>query len=263
MVGGQVQSVIADATASTDEVLVLTPSQAIIADVIAVLRERNQVERVQLLSHEDVLRAVLSEFVLASQVAELHAADRLSLRRTTRTPENSLLISEDSVTAVVAGVEDCVGLRAVTPPAVEPVRQRHQQYWADATPTEPETLPVSELRTTLQEQVGTAVGEDFIEIVHAATPAREEPTLGGVAISLLAAANNEALLYDLSRWGENTGLASKATFSRTKAQLEDSGIVTAEKVPVDVGRPRLRLCRAADQPADPIALAEHARRQLA
>ncbi|MFB6177166.1 MAG: DUF5821 family protein, partial [Halobaculum sp.] len=33
----------------------------------------------------------------------------------------------------------------------------------------------------------------------------------------------------------------KATFSRTKTRLEDVGIVDTEKVPIDVGRPRLRL----------------------
>ena len=36
-------------------------------------------------------------------------------------------------------------------------------------------------------------------------------------------------------------IASKATFSRTKTRLEDAGIIDTEKVPIDVGRPRLRL----------------------
>uniref|UniRef100_UPI001E507812 transcriptional regulator TbsP domain-containing protein n=1 Tax=Halegenticoccus soli TaxID=1985678 RepID=UPI001E507812 len=34
---------------------------------------------------------------------------------------------------------------------------------------------------------------------------------------------------------------SKATFSRTKTRLEDMGLIDTEKVPIDVGRPRLRL----------------------
>jgi hypothetical protein len=49
------------------------------------------------------------------------------------------------------------------------------------------------------------------------------------------------LLYDISKWGEDVGLASKATFSRTKTDLEEAGVVATEKVPIEVGRPRLRL----------------------
>jgi len=60
-------------------------------------------------------------------------------------------------------------------------------------------------------------------------------------VSLLVAAKNEVLLYDISKWGEDVGIASKATFSRTKTKLEDNGLIATEKVPIDVGRPRLRL----------------------
>ena len=55
------------------------------------------------------------------------------------------------------------------------------------------------------------------------------------------AAKHEQLLYDISRWGEDAGVASKATFSRTKTHLEERGLLETEKVPIDVGRPRLRL----------------------
>jgi predicted transcriptional regulator len=65
--------------------------------------------------------------------------------------------------------------------------------------------------------------------------------LDEVGLSLLVAAKHEQLLYDISRWGEDTGVASKATFSRTKTHLEEQGLIETEKVPIDVGRPRLRL----------------------
>jgi hypothetical protein len=62
-----------------------------------------------------------------------------------------------------------------------------------------------------------------------------------VTLSLLVAARNDVLLYDISKWGEDAGIASKATFSRTKTELEEQGAIETEKVPIDVGRPRLRL----------------------
>lgn len=71
--------------------------------------------------------------------------------------------------------------------------------------------------------------------------------LDEVTISLLVAARNEVLLYDISKWGEDVGIASKATFSRTKTKLEELGLIDTEKVPIDVGRPRLRLKLGADE----------------
>ena len=67
------------------------------------------------------------------------------------------------------------------------------------------------------------------------------------------------LLYDISRWGEDVGVASKATFSRAKSRLEDAALIRTEKVPIDVGRPRLRLTLPAEYDAlDDIALVEAA-----
>jgi len=71
-----------------------------------------------------------------------------------------------------------------------------------------------------------------------------------VALTLLAAAKQEIQLYEISRWGEDVGLASKATFSRAKGRLEDQGMIATEKVPLDVGRPRLRLQLGADRLRD-------------
>ncbi|MFB6186598.1 MAG: DUF5821 family protein, partial [Halobacteriaceae archaeon] len=83
--------------------------------------------------------------------------------------------------------------------------------------------------------------------------------------SLLVAAKNDVLLYNISKWGEDSGLASKATFSRTKSRLEEQGLIDTEKVPIDVGRPRLKL-RLADprlEEASPSELANVAQSVLA
>jgi len=65
--------------------------------------------------------------------------------------------------------------------------------------------------------------------------------LDEVTISLLVAARNGELLYDISKWGEDIGLAARRPSPRTKTTLEDMGLIDTEKVPIDVGRPRLRL----------------------
>lgn len=72
--------------------------------------------------------------------------------------------------------------------------------------------------------------------------ARGEDGFDEVVVSLLAAAKHGQLLYDISKLGEDVDVASKATFSRTKTTLEERGLIATEKVPIDVGRPRLRCC---------------------
>ena len=62
-----------------------------------------------------------------------------------------------------------------------------------------------------------------------------------VVLSLLLGATHDELLFDLSRWGEALGLASIATFSRRKTDLEEQGHLQTEAISQDVGRPRQRL----------------------
>ena len=66
-------------------------------------------------------------------------------------------------------------------------------------------------------------------------------TIDMVAILLLAAAINEELFFDVVVWGEQTRLASKATFSRRKDFLENLGVIYEENVRAPFGRPRIRL----------------------
>ncbi|QHS15763.1 hypothetical protein GWK26_00600 [haloarchaeon 3A1-DGR] len=59
-----------------------------------------------------------------------------------------------------------------------------------------------------------------------------------VTIALLVAAKSGAQQYRISKWGEDSGVGSAATFSRKKNNLEDDSVITTEKVPDDIGRPR-------------------------
>ena len=69
----------------------------------------------------------------------------------------------------------------------------------------------------------------------------EEPVIDEVLVLLLIAARHELLLYHVSSWAEDIQFYSKASLSRAKGALEDDGVLGSERVPIDVGRPRLRL----------------------
>ena len=114
--------------------------------------------------------------------------------------------------------------------------------WEDADEFVLRTPSLSVVRESLETDISEEVRADFDTVLSSLQTARGDGQgLDEVTISLLVAAKNEVLLYDISKWGEDIGIASKATFSRTKTRLEDLGLVDTEKVPIDVGRPRLRL----------------------
>ncbi|RLM56934.1 DUF5821 family protein, partial [Halorubrum sp. Atlit-26R] len=101
-------------------------------------------------------------------------------------------------------------------------------------------LPV--VKETLREEIGDDVADELNEVLaHAEEISNSNEYLSIVEIMLILAARNEILLYDISKWGEDADIASKATFSRAKSALEDAGLIETEKVPIDFGRPRLRL----------------------
>ena len=125
---------------------------------------------------------------------------------------------------------------------VDSARDVYDQQWDAATEFQLRTPPISRIRETLEADIGEQPRGDFDAVLGSLETARGNGDgLDEVTVSLLVAAKNEVLLYDISKWGEDVGIASKATFSRTKTKLEDNGLIATEKVPIDVGRPRLRL----------------------
>jgi|AntDeeMinimDraft_8_1070380.scaffolds.fasta_scaffold00091_16 hypothetical protein len=113
----------------------------------------------------------------------------------------------------------------------------------------------SELLAKLESVVGLQTRSEFDQLIEAAK-LEEMDSLDAVSVALIAAAQSGALSYDLGKWAEETGVASKATISRRKTALETDGVIYTEKVPVEVGRPRQRLLLADDISAVRIDTAE-------
>jgi hypothetical protein len=129
-------------------------------------------------------------------------------------------------------------------------RDRCTAQWESADPFDLRTPPRSRVDSALRETIGDEMAETFSAVLASVEAVRGDDELDEVALSLLVAAKHEVLLYDISKWGEDIGVASKATFSRVKNKLEDAGLITTEKVPMDIGRPRLRLLLGDDRLAE-------------
>ncbi|WP_049900378.1 transcriptional regulator TbsP [Natrinema sp. J7-1] len=233
-------SVLEDASGT---IYMVNPSRDAIEEFISVATAFDgDLPSVRMLADERTLKDVMDDFIVASNAADLISEDALSLRTLAEAPENSLLVSEDRVVALVHADDRVGGLATDDESFVEDTYDTYAGRWEDATDFNLRPPPITAVRETLSEEISPEAEADFPAILDSLETARGDGDgLDEVTISLLVAAKNEALLYDISKWGEDVGIASKATFSRTKTKLEDMGLIDTEKVPIDVGRPRLRL----------------------
>ncbi|MEZ3118146.1 DUF5821 family protein [Halobaculum sp. MBLA0147] len=204
-------------------------------------------ETLNILAWEDVLKTVRDDFLAASDLADHVEAGRVDLRVLTGTRETTVFATETTLSAIL----DTEQLRPIAIPAgddtvIADVYATYQDRFDEAESFSLRTPGRTRAMERLGADVSEAVRDDF-EAVLATLEEVSDDTIDAVTLSLLVAARNEAQLYNISKWGEDTGVASKATFSRTKTNIEDTGLVTTEKVPIDVGRPRLRLLLADDE----------------
>ncbi len=228
---------------ATGDVYMVNPSRDAIEEFVSVATEFDgELPSVHMLADERTLKDVMDDFIVASNAADLIDADALALRTLDEAPENSLLVTEGSVVAIVHAGDRVGGLVTDDEEFVDATIETYEGRWEDAEAFNLRTPPITRVRETLSEEISADAEADFSAILGSLETARGDGDgLDEVTISLLVAARNEALLYDISKWGEDVGIASKATFSRTKTKLEDMGLIDTEKVPIDVGRPRLRL----------------------
>ncbi|MFB6175911.1 MAG: DUF5821 family protein, partial [Halobaculum sp.] len=94
---------------------------------------------------------------------------------------------------------------------------------------------------SIETDLGPEFERGFEASLDVAQGLRDRTKFHEVKAALVVAAHGELLHYDVSKWGEDSGLASTASFSRHKSQLEDEDVIETEKQPVEMGRPRQRL----------------------
>ena len=230
-------------TEAADDLLVIDPTAATIQSLVEVATDFDgTLPTVRMLADERAIKSTMEDFLVASKAADLIDTGVLSLRTLAETAANSLLISSDSVLALVEAGDRIAALTTEDGEFVEQARETYDKQWDAADEFHLRTPPISRVRETLAADISEQAREDFDAVLGGLETARGNGDgLDEVTVSLLVAAKNEVLLYDISKWGEDVGIASKATFSRTKTKLEDNGLIATEKVPIDVGRPRLRL----------------------
>ena len=237
-VGGVLDAAFAGADG---ELLVVDPSAETIVSLVEAGIDRTDLPTMSVLAAESVLKDVMDDFLVASRAADLVEAGSLELRVLPAGVDNALFVSESRVVALVGAGDRVAALSTTDAAFVSEVFETHRDAFDGAETYGLRTPPISRVRETMAAEIGDSVRDDFDAVLGSLENADPNDGLDEVTVSLLVAARNDVLLYDISKWGEDVGIASKATFSRTKTRLEDIGVIDTEKVPIDVGRPRLRL----------------------
>ena len=225
------------------ELVVVDPSAAVVEALVDLgVDYEGDLPTLNVVADERLLKGVMDDFIVASAAADLVDAGRMTFRNLADDADNTLVVGEDSLYALVTAGEHVAALSADDDEFIADAYETYRDVWSEAEPFNLRTPALGRVRSTLSESIGDDVRADFDDVLASLETARGDGDgLDEVTISLLVAAKNDVLLYDISKWGEDVGIASKATFSRTKTRLEDMGLIDTEKVPIDVGRPRLRL----------------------
>ncbi|MFC7077949.1 transcriptional regulator TbsP [Haloarcula halophila] len=229
-------------TEAAGPLYIVNPSRETISELVSTLQGVEDAPTVRMLADERALKDVMDDFLVASTAADLIETEQLSLRVLDDVPNHSIAVTPETVHAIVEIGDTASGLGTEDDEFVEQAYDQYNTEWSGAEEYSLRTPPLSRVQSTLESDIGPETATDFDSVLDSLTTARGDGDgLDEVTISLLVAARNGELLYDISKWGEDIGLASKATFSRTKTKLEEMGLIDTEKVPIDVGRPRLRL----------------------
>ncbi|WP_251328364.1 transcriptional regulator TbsP [Haloplanus pelagicus] len=240
--GWEFETVLETVFESAEELLLVDPTAEAVRALTAVTTATSDPPSVRMLADSRLLKEVMDDFVVASHAADHVAAGVLSVRTGGTGSTNALVVTEEAVWALVSVGDRVAALGTDEAEFVDAARDTYGAQWDPAPTFDLRTPPLSRVRETLGTEIGQDVRADFDAALDALDDARDTTSeFDEVTLILLVAAHNDVLLYDISKWGEDVGIASKATFSRTKTSLEEEGLIRTEKVPIDVGRPRLRL----------------------
>ncbi len=223
----------------SDDSVILNPSENLTKHIIDGMFESEESTHAKIIADENVLRSLRKDFLTSSKTAELIEIEHLEL----------MSMNEEQISGCI--IKSGNSLRCVVD-IIDSVVISEQQHYDDDVQNSVESIstenynirtpPLQNIYDSMREKLGDEVANDYKSVIDGVEQFGSGiGEMDEIAAALLVAAQHGVLLYDVSKWGEDCGLASKATFSRTKTTLEERGYIVTEKVPIEVGRPRLKL----------------------
>jgi len=223
----------------SDEIKLVISNIELLLNVVDYLW-MDDAEHFEVVIPEGKARDVRLDFPLNARISELVAQDKLSIYASEVTPLPTIILDGSQVYTLVQLGRIEQFAESTDEDLQTKLNAEFVRITESADMVNPDILAWSELLGQLEEIVDADTKHEFERLIEAAR-IENLNALDDISVAIVAAAHSGALLNDLSTWAEEVGLASAATFSRRKKNLEDAGIIYTEKVPIEIGRPKQRL----------------------
>jgi len=222
---------------ANEETIVVGPSSDMLDKILTIALSTSQ-GSITVYVNKSVLEDAVDPFYMASKVSELVDSGKLSLFAS-KSDTSTLLVNETTVyvLASVAGEELISPI--VDDEAESEVLSQVDEIMRRATEYTPSARPPRALSESFATYITSEAGDDFKTAFDAVVDNGLEVT--GVTLALIAGAYRGGQQYTISKWCVENDIASAATVSRRKKELEQQGVITVEKDMQDLGRPRHRL----------------------
>lgn len=207
----------------------------------------------------DAFNEAGNNFGLASRLQNLVESGLVTFQ-SVPSLNNSMVVTDNHVASIVSVGDEFITVKSDAPDDMEAAND----YLATLNEVAEEATLEAPSYNTITAQMREEFGDEMAEQFESVFESYDFADGNGIGVVLVAlAAHNDELLYDISEFASETGIVSKATCSRSKTSLEDAGAVETDKVPIDIGRPRLRLSMS-DEAAteDAVAAVTEAERML-
>ncbi|SNR51206.1 transcriptional regulator TbsP domain-containing protein [Halorubrum vacuolatum] len=195
------------------------------------------IPRLRVLARESTLTAITDGFHPAGRVAALLERDLLSLRVLSTPQPNTVLLGRTETTVLVSTP---AGVYAIEAGNDSRLRDRYEPRYLESDRFRLRVPSRRRIHQAFTARCGASVASDVLAVLAAGADP-DEDTLDARHRAALAAARCGVDDYEFRRACEEAGLGSPSTFTAVKRRLVDAGLLTTERVPQPVGRPRQRL----------------------
>ena len=185
----------------------------------------------------------LDAFLDVEYVAwHLEQNDDIALRRLESETHHPVFASRTSLIAVIELEDDVHAIEGEHPELVDAVWGLLKRTWEESPAVEHDGTSVGEIRGFFGDHVSEDHAEAYLSILDAVWPLQlTDDALDAIEVAVLVAAHAEKELREISAWGAEVEIGTRADFSRAKSRLVELGVVETTAVDTKVGRPPLRL----------------------
>jgi hypothetical protein len=229
---------------------VLNPTVRVLRSLADTVTEENG--RVNVLLRKPVARHLDREYTTASRLEELDRQGIVAFRILPDSYQPNIVVTDTAVGSFVEFNATSFAVGSTNEELIDDLLPAVEFLWDDNEPTDLLMPADDEFKDALLSTFPETVYNDF----HQAIEVMEEIAYSDLvnpteplftdrahiyASLLLVGARNGLLLRELGNVVETVGLANRATLSREKTRLEESGFITTEHAETSRGRPPLTL----------------------